>query len=219
MKTNKRIIWISVIAVILSIISIEIAFAALSQVLTIKGSTKLDQVYWNIRFDTMSLSKTTTGDAIGSIPIITASAIEFSKVTLTKPGDAVTYTFDVINDGILNAKIESIIGNPNSLPAPFDCKSINVTSEEIDEEKVCAKINYTLKYTNDDINNLPTIDLRNQFVTVNDDFPKKTGITETRVKMELKIEFNPDTEVDEMSADDVEIKLNNLVITYMEKTS
>ena len=219
MKTNKRIIWISVIAVIISIASIEIAFAALSQDLTIEGSATLDPAQWKIRFDTTSLEKTVTGDAIGSTPTVSESAIQSFSVILTKPGDAVTYTFDVINEGTLNAKIGSIIGNPNSLPAPFECNSINVTTGDEDEAKVCAKINYTLKYTNDSINNLSTGDLRDQFVATNDDLPKKVGATETRVTMELKLEFNPNTEADEMPEDDVEIEINNIVITYIEKTS
>ena len=219
MDKNKKIIWVAVVALIISVTSIGIAFAALSQDLTVKGSAIVDPISWNVKFDTVSLTKTATGGATGSTPSISTTAIESFLVTLTKPGDTVTYTFDVLNDGSLNAKIGSIIGNPNSLTAPFTCNGLSVTTGDADELTVCDKIKYTLKYTNDSINNLSTGDLRGQFVDEDDQLPKKVGATPTRVRMELKIEFDPLTEADEMPEDDVEIDIDDLVITYIEKIS
>ena len=60
------------------------------------------------------------------------------EISLTKPGDEVIYTFDVVNSGTLNSSLKDII------MSKIKCKSsINLKK---DEEIVCGNIIYELEY-------------------------------------------------------------------------
>mgnify|MGYP001195609659 CR=1 FL=1 len=76
-----------------------------------KNSTITDS-RWNVHFD--SLESKTYGDA----KIIKYPALKYDKtyigdfsILLTKPGDSVLFTYDVVNSGNLKAKYEKTLIN------------------------------------------------------------------------------------------------------------
>jgi len=103
MEKERKIKSLSLIALVVAVLGLTVAFASLSQTLTINGTAKVDSAKWDIHFENLSFG-TVTGDAT----IITEPTIKDSSngkkstvigdydVTLTSPGDSVTYTFDVI---------------------------------------------------------------------------------------------------------------------------
>ena len=111
MKDNKKVLYgLVALALVLSVVGISIGFAAMSTDLTINGSAEVVPASWNIKFKDLS-SPTITGDAeVTTAPTITSDThIGNYAVKLTKPGDSVTYTFKVANDGTIDAKLTDFI--------------------------------------------------------------------------------------------------------------
>lgn len=111
MEKQRKIKVISIIALIVAVLGLTVAFAALSETLTINGTASLDAATWDVHFENIS-SPTITGDASEvSPPEITDNGITLSgiNINLTKPKDSVKYTVDVVNDGTINAEIVNIV--------------------------------------------------------------------------------------------------------------
>ena len=111
MKDNKKVLYgLVALALVLSVVGISIGFAAMSTDLTINGSAEVFPASWDIKFKDLS-SPTITGDAVvTTAPTITSDThIGNYAVKLTKPGDSVTYTFKVANDGTIDAKLTDFI--------------------------------------------------------------------------------------------------------------
>lgn len=111
MEKERKIKILSIIALLVAILGLTVAFAALSESLTINGTASLDAATWDVHFENIS-GPTITGDATEvSAPEITDNGITLSKinVNLTKPKDSVKYTVDVVNDGTINAEIVNIV--------------------------------------------------------------------------------------------------------------
>ena len=109
MEKQRRIKMLSLSAVIIAVLGLTVAFAALSTTLNIKGSAYLDAAKWGIKFQNLS-EPSIVGEASDAktAKIEKYVSINDIKVTLSKPGDSVTYTVDLVNDGDINAKIENI---------------------------------------------------------------------------------------------------------------
>ena len=111
MKDDKKVLYgLVVLALVLSVVGISIGFAAMSTDLTINGSAEVVPASWDIKFKDLS-SPTITGDAeVTTAPTITSDThIGNYAVKLTKPGDSVTYTFKVANDGTIDALLTNFI--------------------------------------------------------------------------------------------------------------
>ena len=111
MEKQRKIKVISIIALIVAVLGLTVAFAALSETLTINGTASLDAATWDVHFENIS-SPTITGEASEvSPPEITDNGITLSgiNINLTKPKDSVKYTVDVVNDGTINAEIVNIV--------------------------------------------------------------------------------------------------------------
>ena len=109
MEKQRRIKMLSLSAVIVAVLGLTVAFAALSTTLNIKGSAYLDAAKWGIKFQNLS-EPSIVGEASDAktAKIEKDVSINDIKVTLSKPGDSVTYTVDLVNEGTINAKIDKI---------------------------------------------------------------------------------------------------------------
>ena len=106
-RTKARVI----VVLLIVFMGLTIAFAALSTTLNINGTAYLDAAKWGIRFENLSSptrvgKATTTGTA--KIEETKAAEITGINVSLSTPGDKVTYTVDLVNKGTINAKIDNI---------------------------------------------------------------------------------------------------------------
>ncbi len=137
---------IAIIALCLGIIGLSIAFAAMSTTLNIKSVTRYGGNEWNIHFANID-EGTVTGTASKGSVSLTSSTITISDIVLNKPGDAVTYTFDIVNAGAINAKIETI---NHSVP------TFNGSGEEqtTDEEMIKNSFEYNLTYNDGAVINI-----------------------------------------------------------------
>ena len=108
MEKTRKIKIISLCALLVAILGLTVAFASLSQTLTINGSAAVDAASWDIHFEKTSGKETEVkGAATFTEPTLNGTTIENFSATLTKPGDSVTYYFDIVNNGTVDAVISS----------------------------------------------------------------------------------------------------------------
>ena len=111
MEKERRTKALVIVVLLIVVAGLTVAFAALSTTLNINGTAYLDAAKWGIRFENLSSptkigSATTTGTA--KIEETKSAEITGINVSLSTPGDKVTYTVDLVNKGTINAKIDNI---------------------------------------------------------------------------------------------------------------
>ena len=111
MEKERRTKALVIVVMLIVVAGLTVAFASLSSVLNIKGTAYLDAAKWGIKFENLSSptkvgSATTTGTA--KIEETKSAEITGINVSLSTPGDKVTYTVDLVNEGTINAKIDKI---------------------------------------------------------------------------------------------------------------
>lgn len=191
-EKRNTIIFTVVIAAIAAVTAVGIAYAAFSKQLNINGNAKVTASSWKIKFSNLAEVATT-----GTAKEITAPTIneEDTKigdysVSLTNPGDTVTYKFDVVNEGTFDAKISSV-----NIPTP-SCTGTGETAV-VDGNNVCSNITYTLTY--DDGTNVQENDTLNQ------------GETKSMV---LKLKYSDSTTSEQLPKNDVAISNLSTIIVY-----
>ena len=108
MEKERKIKFLSIAALLVAVLGLTVAFAALSQTLTINGSAAVDTATWDIHFEKTSGKETEAeGAATFTEPTLNGTMIENFSATLTKPGDSVTYYFDIVNNGTIDAVVSS----------------------------------------------------------------------------------------------------------------
>ena len=110
MEKDRKIKVLAVAALIITILGLTVAFAALSQRLTINGAATLDAASWGIKFENLSDGEITGDATINDTAVIADDLVTINNidVSLSTPGDSVTYTVDLVNEGTINAEIYSI---------------------------------------------------------------------------------------------------------------
>ena len=168
-EQNKKTTVGIIIALVISVISLGVAFAAFSGTLNINGTATVEVSEWNMYFTTANDGdKPSSETAIpsgniqisnmqqGVTPTVTATG-SMVATTLTwdaifrTPGDRVMYTVYVKNGGSYNAKVTAI-----NLPTQT-CTVKTGTADEAPETRVCSHIHYGL-YTDTAGNNPVAVD-------------------------------------------------------------
>ena len=130
----------NIILIVLAVclIGITVAYATLSQNLNISGVAKVEKTSWNIHF-TKVLTPKAEGYAEGGKATLNSDStvLTVSEGILKVPGDTITYVFDVINEGDLDAEVETVLTTIDS------CKASDNTT---DVTMYCDKIKYDLVY-------------------------------------------------------------------------
>ena len=132
---NLENIILSVLSICL--IGITIAYATLSQNLDISGVATVKKGEWNIHF-TKLLTPKSEGDATAGKAVLNgdSTVITISDGILSAPGDKITYEFDVINEGDIDAEVELTSTQMEN------CRAENGT----DVTSFCNKIEFELFY-------------------------------------------------------------------------
>jgi len=149
-EKNRGSVLIIAITLIISIIGLGIAFAAFSQQLTISGSAIIEASNWNIYFTdsnkgsdpgsstgvsiTPTLTNTQSGIASTATGTGTLKTTNFTwSGTFKTPGDRISYSFYIYNNGDYNAKLTAI-----------NAPTVNCTKGGSTETTVCGYITYGL---------------------------------------------------------------------------
>ena len=106
---DRKTLYMILSIVLISIFSLTIVYAALSVTLNITGNAEVVASSWNIHLDNV---KVTSGSVSGTTPSITTPRTASFSTTLNMPGDFYEFTIDVVNDGSIDAMIDSVIKEP-----------------------------------------------------------------------------------------------------------
>ena len=111
MEKERRTKTLVIVVLLIVVAGLTIAFAALSTTLNINGTAYLDAAKWGIKFENLSEPvsiETATVTGTAKIEESKSAEINGINVSLSTPGDKVTYTVDLVNKGTINAKIDKI---------------------------------------------------------------------------------------------------------------
>ena len=164
MKNNKS-LYLIVGILIISLITLSIAFAALSATLSINfGNVNQSVQTWNVAFTGTSVSGTASGSASTTGRSCGNASIESNKVTvgdtqLSKPGDQCQWKLTVKNNGTIGAKLTSIgadygsntgcvLGGSNNQRTTVTCGNIIYTLTSDSNATTALPINTSLSSTN-----------------------------------------------------------------------
>lgn len=181
----------AIVAVLAVIVVLGISYAAFTQQLELDGTATVNKSSWKIKF--VDLEKVVT---TGTAKEVTPPSIETGDtkvgnfaVTLTTPGDSVSYKVKVKNEGTFNATLSS-----KNIPTPT-CTGTGA-NEETDASNVCKHLEYTLTYA--DGTQINTGDSLN---------------AGTSKELLLKLVYKTDITAQELPIDDVQI--TNLATTLI----
>ena len=114
------------------ILCLTVAFAALSQTLTINGSAAVNAASWDIHFENLTLFEKTGTAEVSGTPQLTGTVISGIDVSLNKPGDKIVYEFDLVNNGSIEVKltdinVNNLISESSYVQKIYDCVSHTTT--------------------------------------------------------------------------------------------
>ncbi len=193
MKGNTKFIYgVVAIAFLLSVAGISIGFAAMSSTLTVSGQAEVVPASWKIKFKELS-SATIAGAAevVTAPQIVSDTHIGDYDIKLSKPGDSVTYTFKVANEGTIDAELSSYT---------FATPTFTGTgaTASADETIVRNNLVYSLTYSD------------GTAVQVNDELAKETSKT-------LKLTVGYDANATDLPTAKVDISGMDITFTYSQK--
>ena len=136
MRRGQNNAMFGVLALLVGVVAVGMIYAGFTQQLNINGTGNVVASKWDIYFANLSNAVTTGSAVVVTSPQVgPKTKIGDYAVSLYAPGDSVTYTFDVVNDGDFDAVLSSLTKNtPSCNPSAA----------------LCSYLNYTLKYTNND---------------------------------------------------------------------
>ena len=144
-KDNSKISLITLL--IVSCVALSIGYSALSTTLKINGVANVDGMSFKIEFQNLS-EASLTGNAVKiTDPVISENKTELKSynVNFLEPGDSISYTFQIANNGTINAKLSEIVKDTIS------CEGYgNGEQATKDATNVCANLEYSLKYANEE---------------------------------------------------------------------
>ena len=108
-SSDRRILYVIFVSLLISVFSLTIGYAALSVTLNIQGNAEVVASTWDVYLDN---AKVTSGSVSGTVPTITNKTTASFSTTLTEPGDFYEFSIDVVNGGTIDAMIESISKTP-----------------------------------------------------------------------------------------------------------
>ena len=102
---NRKHLSIILCIIVILVFTLTIAYAALSAVLTINGSAEVVASNWDIHLENATVRN---GSVVTTLPTITNGTTATFNVSLSKPGDYYEFNIHLVNDGTLDAMVESI---------------------------------------------------------------------------------------------------------------
>lgn len=144
MEKNRTTNLLILTALIMAVAGITIGYAALQTTFDIQGTATMQTATWDIAFENLSAPVLTGAASEATAPTLSDTLIGTYSVLVTKPGDSVTYTFDVTNDGDLDAQIGTFTKAANPTCTGVAGVPAQATA---DAALVCANLTYTLTYT------------------------------------------------------------------------
>ena len=107
-RGNRKLQLIILLVLVSLVGTMSIAYAVLSTTLNINGTAQVQDASWNIHFDNVQVNPY----SVEINPVITDNNKITFSADLTTPGDFYKFTVDIVNEGSIDAMIESIAKVP-----------------------------------------------------------------------------------------------------------
>lgn len=107
-NVSRKMLYVVLSIILVSVLSLTIVYAALSVTLNITGNAQVVASSWDIH---LANPKVKSGSVSTTAPTISGNDLSFST-SLTTPGDYYEFTVDVVNDGTIDAMIDSVVKTP-----------------------------------------------------------------------------------------------------------
>lgn len=162
----------TLIAILLmGIVAMTIIYANFTHYLNVRAQEGAKSGDWDIHFENLvnNTSPENNNTAlVNRIPVILSGKTEITglKATFNKPGDNVVYTFDIVNAGDYDARLDDYVaGTPQCSPIESFCKNVifnfkYTNGNKINQNDILKKgdrINVTMTVAlNNSINNMPS---------------------------------------------------------------
>lgn len=146
MEKERKIKTLSLVALVVAVLGLTVAFAALNAKLTIEGTASVSKASWDVHFANLS-EPTKTGATIvatedGKGIQADTTKIVLPTLTFTKPGDTVTYTFDVVNGGTIDAKVDVEPLCTRTVTATATDAALNAADKKMVEDNFTCELTY-----------------------------------------------------------------------------
>ena len=106
---DRKTLYLILSIVMVSVFTLSIAYAAMSTVLEIHGNSEIVASSWDIYLDNVEVNSNSVSD---NVPVISGSSTLTFDVDLNIPGDFYEFKVDVVNDGSIDAMIDSVVKTP-----------------------------------------------------------------------------------------------------------
>lgn len=134
---------LAIFALAVALVATTVAYAALSTTLNISGNITKKGGSWSVGITNLSSVSTTGTGSMSKAPSVSGTTLSFDA-NLKKPGDSVSFTFDIVNSGTVTAGME--VGS-----AKMAINGISRTLASLSEMKVVSDdITYLLEIKDSD---------------------------------------------------------------------
>ena len=106
---DRKTLYLVLSIVMISVFTLSIAYAAMSAVLEIHGNSEVVASSWDIHLDNVEVK---SGSVSANTPSISGTSSLSFDVELNTPGEYYEFTVDVVNDGSIDAMIDSVVKTP-----------------------------------------------------------------------------------------------------------
>lgn len=131
---NRKVLYTVLGILMASVLTLTVVYAALSTTLNINGQAEVMASNWDIYLDNIQLN---SNSASKNLPTITTPNTASFTSTLNIPGDFYEFTIDVVNNGTIDAMIESVTKTPELTDAQK--KYLNYIVEYQNGESISTK--------------------------------------------------------------------------------
>ena len=111
-KNSRGLRTMAIVALLVAVAGISIAFAAFTQTLNIGGTGKIQTTDWDIHWSATDGGKVVSGSnplaAKGSVSGVGSTTLTLSGIKLIAPGDKIEWVLTALNDGSIDAELENI---------------------------------------------------------------------------------------------------------------
>ena len=106
---DRKTLYLVLGIVMVSVFTLSIAYAAMSTVLEIHGNSEVVASSWDIHLENV---KVKSGSVSANAPSISGTSSVGFDVELNTPGEYYEFTVDVVNEGSIDAMIDSVVKTP-----------------------------------------------------------------------------------------------------------
>ena len=208
MGNDNKVKNIILAVLVIGLVGMTIAYAALTQTLYIRDNQVTITTDWNVHFAeneslTYAVPSSTGASATATAtveqqPTLTDTVISGLRATFRKPGDKVTYQFDIVNEGGIDAKLSTAT---YSTPT---CTSTDQSVSAATLATFCQKINYSIVYTG-----------TSTAPAANDDL-LATSPNNIR-HCTMTVELDPNTEITDIPNGDITVSNIEATFLYVQK--